>query len=46
MFSKLAQPFAIHGTLVFLKTKYDDILKFVWGRGRLSQGEGGAKRKA
>ena len=45
MFSKLTWPFAVHGTLVFLTTKYHDILMFVWGRGRLSQGKGGAKRK-
>ena len=45
MFSTLAWPFAVHGTLVFLTTKYHDILMFVLGLGRLSQGEGGAKRK-
>ena len=31
MFSKLAWPFAVHGTLVLLTTKYNDILMFVFG---------------
>ena len=37
MFSKLAWPFAVHGTLVFLTTKHHDILMF---------GDGGALAKA
>ena len=45
MFSKLAWPFAVHGTLVFLTTKYHDILMFVWGWGALAKAKGGAKRK-
>ena len=39
MFSKLAWPFAVHGTLVLLTTKYNDILMFVFG-------DGGALAKA
>ena len=37
MFSKLAWPFAVHGTLVLLTTKHHDILMF---------GDGGALAKA
>ena len=45
MFSKLTQPFAIHGTLVLLTTKHHDILIIVWGRGALAKAKGGAKRR-
>ena len=33
MFSKLAWPFAVHGTLVLLTTKHHDILIIVFGDG-------------
>ena len=45
MFSKLAQPFAIHGTLIFLTTNTMIFYLLFLGTGRLSQGEGGAKRR-
>ena len=45
MFSKLAWPFAVHGTLVLLNTKYNDILMFIWGRGALAKAKEGQREK-
>ena len=45
MFSKLAQPFAVHGTLVFLTTRHRDILMFVWGRGALAKAKEGQREE-
>ena len=46
MFSKLAWPFTIHGTLVFLTTKHHDILMFVFGDGgTLAKAKEGQREK-
>ena len=42
---KLAWPFAVHGSLVLLTTKYHDILMFVWGRGALAKAKEGQREK-